>query len=186
LSLLDKNNHFNIANIVTYINISMGIGAIFFILQGNFFVAIIMAWIGGACDIIDGKLARKFKLSSEFGIQIDSFADFLSFVIMPSFLLFYAIKTYSVLGFVEEILLGIGFVWYIINGLIRLAVFNTKVESNTIQKYFEGVPTPLGAILLWIVYLLNAYGIISGGYINLGLVLLVSSSLNSKIKIPHP
>ena len=92
MNLFDKNNRFNIANMVTYLNVSLGIMAIFFIVKGDFFTAILLAWIAGACDIIDGKLARKFDLSTEFGIQLDSFADFLSFVVMPPFLLFYGLS----------------------------------------------------------------------------------------------
>ncbi|MCO4845626.1 MAG: CDP-alcohol phosphatidyltransferase family protein [Sulfurovum sp.] len=186
MNLFDKNNRFNIANLVTYLNVAAGIMAIFFIVKGDFFTAIVFAWIGGACDIIDGKLARKYNLSTEFGIQLDSFADFLSFVVMPAFLLFYAVKQYSAVTGVEELLLGLVFIWYIINGLRRLVEFNLKVDVGEVEKYFEGVPTPLGAILLWILYLLNAYGVITSGYIIAILVLIIAWSLNSKLKIPHP
>lgn len=186
MNLFDKNNRFNIANLVTYLNVSAGIMAIFFIVKGDFFTAIILAWIGGACDIIDGKLARKYNLSTEFGIQLDSFADFLSFVVMPAFLLFYAVRQHSTLTGVEEIVLGLVFIWYIINGLRRLVEFNLKVDVGEVEKYFEGVPTPLGAIFLWALYLLNAYGIITSGYIVAILVTLIAWSLNSKLKIPHP
>jgi CDP-diacylglycerol--serine O-phosphatidyltransferase len=183
---LNKNSHFNIANLVTYTNVSLGIVAIYFILQEDFFTAIILAWIGGACDIIDGKLARKYNLSTEFGVQLDSFADFLSFVVMPSFLLFYAIKSNLVISNTQELVLGVIFIWYIISGLRRLVEFNLKVDAGEVSKYFEGVPTPLGAILLWILYLLNSYFIISNVYIFAILVMLISLSLNSKLKIPHP
>ena len=186
MNLFDKHNRFNIANMVTYLNVSAGIMAIFFIVKGDFFTAIVLAWIGGACDIIDGKLARKYDLSTEFGIQLDSFADFLSFVVMPAFLLFYAVKQYSSVTGIEEIVLGLVFIWYIINGLRRLVEFNLKVDAGEVEKYFEGVPTPLGAILLWILYLLNAYGVITSGYVIAILVTLIAWSLNSKLKIPHP
>jgi CDP-diacylglycerol--serine O-phosphatidyltransferase len=186
MNLFDKNNRFNIANLVTYLNVALGVTAIYFIVQENFFVAIILAWIAGACDIIDGKLARKYDLSTEFGIQLDSFADFLSFVVMPPFLLFYAVKHYNGITGVEELVLGLVFIWYIINGLRRLVEFNLKVDVGEVEKYFEGVPTPLGAILLWILYLLNAYGIITSGYVIALLVMVIAWSLNSKLKIPHP
>jgi CDP-diacylglycerol--serine O-phosphatidyltransferase len=186
MNLFDKNNRFNIANMVTYLNVSLGIMAIFFIVKGDFFTAIILAWIAGACDIIDGKLARKYDLSTEFGIQLDSFADFLSFVVMPPFLLFYAVRHYSGITGVEELMLGLVFIWYIINGLRRLVEFNLKVDVGKVEKYFEGVPTPLGAILLWILYLLNAYGMLTSGYIIAVLVMIIAWSLNSKLKIPHP
>jgi CDP-diacylglycerol--serine O-phosphatidyltransferase len=186
MNLFDKDNRFNIANLVTYLNITMGVMAIYFIVKGDFFTAIILAWIGGACDIVDGKLARKYKLSTEFGIQLDSFADFLSFVVMPAFLLFYAVKQYVGISGVEELILGLVFIWYIINGLRRLVEFNLKVDVGEVEKFFEGVPTPLGAILLWILYLLTAYGIINSGYVVAILVTTIAWSLNSKLKIPHP
>jgi CDP-diacylglycerol--serine O-phosphatidyltransferase len=186
MNLFDKNNRFNIANMVTYLNVSAGIMAIFFIVRGDFFTAIVLAWIAGACDIIDGKLARKYDLSTEYGIQLDSFADFLSFVVMPPFLLFYAVKHYSGITGIEELLLGLVFIWYIINGLRRLVEFNLKVDVGKVEKYFEGVPTPLGAILLWILYLLNAYSIVTNVYVIAIFVLIIAWSLNSKLKIPHP
>ena len=186
MNLFDKNNRFNIANIVTYLNVSAGVMAIFFIVKGDFFTAIVLAWIGGAFDIIDGKLARKYNLSTEFGIQLDSFADFLSFVVMPAFLLFYAVKQYMGITGVEEIVLGLIFIWYIINGLRRLVEFNLKVDVGEVEKYFEGVPTPLVAILLWVLYLLSEYGVISSGYVIGVLVLIIAWSLNSTLKIPHP
>jgi CDP-diacylglycerol--serine O-phosphatidyltransferase len=186
MNLFDKNDRFNIANLVTYLNITMGVMAIYFIVKGDFFTAIVLAWIGGACDIADGKLARKYNLSTEFGIQLDSFADFLSFVVMPAFLLFYAVKQYIGVTGLEELVLGLVFIWYIINGLRRLVEFNLKVDVGEVEKFFEGVPTPLGAILLWILYLLTAYGMVNSGYIIALLVTAIAWSLNSKLKIPHP
>lgn len=186
MNLFDKDNRFNIANLVTYLNITMGVMAIYFIVKGDFFTAIVLAWIGGACDIIDGKLARKYKLSTEYGIQLDSFADFLSFVVMPSFLLFYAVKHYTNVSGFEEVLLGFIFIWYIISGLRRLVEFNMKVDAGEVAKYFEGVPVPLGAILLWVLYLLVAYGVIDNGYVIGLLVIAIAWSLNSNLKIPHP
>ena len=105
---------------------------------------------------------------------------------MPAFLLFYAVKQYAVISGLEELVLGLVFIWYIINGLRRLVEFNLKVDVGEALKYFEGVPTPLGAILLWVLYLFTAYGIITSGYIIALLVMVVAWSLNSTLKIPHP
>ena len=79
-------------------------------------------------------MARKYNLSTEFGIQLDSFADFLSFVVMPAFLLFYAVKQYVGIAGVEELILGLVFIWYIINGLRRLVEFNLKVDVGEVEK----------------------------------------------------
>ncbi len=181
--LYDKESRFNLANLVTFANITAGVVAIYFIQQGDFFTAIILAWIGGGFDILDGKIARKYNLSCEFGIQLDSFADFISFVIMPAFLLFYALQKAN--G-VELIISGVVFIYYIISGLRRLIEFNLKSEAGDVAKYFEGVPTPLGAILLWVLYLLYSYGLVSNIFVILLLVGVIAFLLNSKVKIPHP
>ncbi len=152
--------------------------------HSQFFIAIVLAWIAGGLDIADGKVARKFNLSTEFGVQLDSFADFLSFVIMPSFLLYYSL---NITSSTQQIVIGLIFIFYIINGLRRLVEFNLKVDVGEVEKFFEGVPTPLGAILLWILYLLHhSFEIISNVWIIATLVVIIALSLNSKIKIPHP
>jgi len=179
--LFDKNNRFNLANLITFGNIAAGLIAIHFIVHGDYFTAIILAWIGGALDIADGKVARKYNLSTEFGIQ---YADFISFVVMPSFLLYYAM-TEKGTGF-EQIVIGLLFIVYIVSGLRRLIEFNMKSEEGEVAKFFEGVPTPLGAILLWVLYLIFSYDIISNPWIISVFVAVIAWSLNSKLKIPHP
>jgi len=182
--LFDKDNRFNLANLITFGNIAAGLIAIHFIVHGDFFTAIILAWIAGALDIADGKVARKFNLSTEFGIQVDSYADFISFVVMPSFLLYYAITKEA--SSMQELILGLLFIAYIIAGLRRLIEFNLKSEEGEVAKYFEGVPTPLGAILLWVLYLLFAYGVVSSPWVIGLFVAVIAWSLNSKLRIPHP
>ncbi len=183
MNLYDKDNRFNLANIVTFANITFGVVAMYFIQEGNFMVAIILAWIAGGFDILDGKIARKYNLSCEFGVQLDSFADFISFVVMPAFLLFYALEKSN--GF-ELFIAGLVFIYYIISGLRRLIEFNLKSEAGSVTKFFEGVPTPLGAILLWGLYLLYTFSIIHNIFVILLLVVGIAYLLNSKVKIPHP
>ena len=183
--LFDKDNRFNLANLITFGNIAAGLIAIHFIVHGDFFTAIILAWVAGVLDIADGKVARKYNLSTEFGIQVDSYADFISFVVMPSFLLYYAL-TQEGATVTAELLLGLLFIVYIIAGLRRLIEFNMKSEEGTVTKFFEGVPTPLGAILLWVLYLLFSYDIIANVYVVGLFVAVIAWTLNSKLKIPHP
>ena len=103
---------------------------------------------------------------------------------MPSFLLYYAITEQS--SGLQQLILGLIFIFYIISGLRRLIEFNIKVEVGEAAKYFVGIPTPLGAILLWVLYLLYAYGLIANAYVIGALVLVIAWSLNSKLKIKHP
>jgi CDP-diacylglycerol--serine O-phosphatidyltransferase len=142
-----------------------------------------LAWIGGAFDIFDGKIARKYGLSNEFGIQLDSFADFLSFVLVPVFLIFEAVYVDADLGSVLLVAGAIS-IYYVISGLRRLIYFNINADAGEVENYFTGVPTPLGAILLWLVYLGYIYSFIPT-FAVMGLMILIGWSLNSNIKVKH-
>ncbi len=52
------------------------------------------------------------------------------------------------------------------------------------EKYFTGIPTPLGAILLWVVYLIYLTDYVNE-YFVLGSLIIIGYLLNSKIKIKH-
>jgi len=183
--LFNKESNFNLANLFTFVNISAGVLAIYFILEENFFYAVVVAWIGGFFDIFDGKIARKFNLSSEFGLQLDSFADSLSFVIVPTLLIYVSIFKDN--DHISKILLAVVFIFYVISGLRRLINFNLNTNTGEVAKFFTGVPTPLGAILLWFVFLASEdFQVITNEYIILFLIVIIGYLLNSKVKIPHP
>lgn len=181
--LFNKNNHFNLANIVTFFNIASGVFAIYFLTHQEFFAAALFAWLAGGFDIIDGKIARKYNLSTEFGIQLDSYADFLSFVIVPTMFIYFAvIDTKELILFTPLVVFA--FVYYVISGLRRLIQFNINAQEGEVEKYFIGVPTPLGAILLWAVYLVFLTGFISETVVLFSMI-VIGYLLNSKIKIKH-
>ncbi len=182
--LFTSTSHFNLANLFTFVNITAGLMATYFITQNNFFVAIILAWIGGAFDIFDGKIARKYNLSNEFGVQLDSFADFLSFVLVPVFLIFQAVYS-TQLNDIMLIMAAVISIYYVISGLRRLIHFNLNTDAGEVDKFFTGVPTPLGAILLWLVYLANAYEFLPAVAV-MAFMVAIGWSLNSKLKVPHP
>ena len=179
--LFNKHNHFNLANIVTFFNIASGIFAIYFLTHQEFFAAALFAWLAGGFDIIDGKIARKYNLSTQFGIQLDSYADFLSFV-TAMFIYFAVVDTKE--AFLSMPLVIFAFVYYVISGLRRLIQFNINADEGKVEKYFTGIPTPLGAILLWLVYLIYLTGFINETFV-LFMMIVIGYLLNSKIKIPH-
>ncbi len=76
-------------------------------------------------------------------------------------------------------------IYYVISGLRRLIHFNINTDAGNVDKFFTGVPTPLGAILLWLVYLGNAYEFLPA-VIVMALMAIIGWSLNSKLKVPHP
>jgi CDP-diacylglycerol--serine O-phosphatidyltransferase len=184
--LFNKNHHFNLANIVTFFNIACGVLAIYFLTHSQFIGAAVFSWCAGAFDILDGKIARKYNLSTQFGVQLDSYADFLSFVIVPSMFIYFGVIDGKEIDFLNTYFVVFAFVYYIISGLRRLIHFNLTTTENSVAKYFTGIPTPLGAILLWFIWLGWVYELIPNENIVLSLMIIVGFLLNSKIKIPHP
>jgi len=120
-------------------NMSFGILSIFSSISGNFIQA---AWflIGAlACDIIDGRVARMTKTTSEFGLQLDSLSDLVSFGAAP------AVMMYTlVLNQMDKIGIAIA-VLYVLCSALRLARFNVLAQSGEAHKHFVGLPTPASA-----------------------------------------
>ncbi|MFH0713358.1 MAG: CDP-diacylglycerol--serine O-phosphatidyltransferase [Candidatus Micrarchaeota archaeon] len=94
-----------------------------------------------AFDFLDGRVARKTSNANEFGKQLDSLADTVSFVVAPAII---------ALHFQVDILLTAMCALYVCTGLLRLARFNLQKEKGV----FFGLPTPFAAL---IVLLVNAF-----------------------------
>lgn len=180
--LMSAHNNFNLANLITFANVTAGLCAVYYISVHDFVSAIWLSWLAGFFDILDGKIARKYKLSNEFGIQLDSFADFLSFVLVPAFLIVQAIFT-QVEGFLF-FMSALCTIYYIVSALRRLINFNIKANAGEVERYFTGIPTPLGAILLLCVYLAFEFNLFSPIAVMASMV-VIGFSFNSKIKIKH-
>jgi len=80
-------------------------------------------------DLFDGLLARKLNVTSEFGVQLDSLADLITFGVLPMFI--YA-------QYVELQGWGLLLLSVPICSAIRLAVFNTDTSQTT---SFKGIST---------------------------------------------
>jgi CDP-diacylglycerol--serine O-phosphatidyltransferase len=181
--LYEPSSHFNLANLLTMVNIACGLVASYLIVHHHFALAALFAWIGGAFDIFDGKVARKYGLSNPFGVQLDSFADFLSFVLVPVFFIFEGV--YGHLDGVWFALAAIVSVYYVISGLRRVIQFNLDASPGEVGKFFIGVPTPLGAILLWLAWLGHIYGLLPAPLV-IVFMGVIGWLLNSTVKVPHP
>lgn len=126
------------ANILTIINLSFGISSLLAIVQGEFQLGLLLIFIAAFSDRFDGVVARKLHIESEFGKQLDSMCDMVSFGVAP------AILTYQIVLH-EYRAAGILFILiYIACGAIRLARFNIT-ENN---GYFTGLPITVAGIVL--------------------------------------
>ena len=89
-------------------------------------------------DILDGKVARLTKTTTQFGVEFDSLADVVSFCVAPAFML-YALAL-GALGRAA----WLGAFLFVICGALRLARFNVHSGVSD-RRYFVGLPTPAAA-----------------------------------------
>src|SRR5437660_2320569 len=109
----------------------------------NFYRAAVAIFFGSFFDAFDGRVARLTRTQSDFGVELDSLADVISFGVAPAILVYkWALAGMGIGGFVICSI-------YAACGAIRLARFNVlaHAESGT-QRYFVGLPIPLAAGML--------------------------------------
>ena len=154
-----KKTRFILPSLLTIIGVCLGISSIKFSLDGNYSLAVIFLVFAALLDALDGRIARLIKGTSEFGKELDSLTDFVSFGIAPAFILyFWELKNYGKIGWAITLIFSVCCV-------LRLARFNlTKVSEDAEWKlnYFEGVPSPAGAglILLPLIYELSEFNFV--------------------------
>ena len=83
-----KKTRYLLPNILTLGGVCLGISSIKFSIDGNFNLAVILILLAAILDALDGRVARLIKGTSEFGKELDSLTDFVSFGIAPVFILF--------------------------------------------------------------------------------------------------
>ena len=140
-----KKTRYLLPNILTLGGVCLGISSIKFSIDGNFSLAVILILLASILDALDGRIARLLKGTSEFGKELDSLTDFVSFGIAPVFILyFWESNNYGKLGWTIALA-------YSVCCVLRLARFNlTKNESQQKWRdnFFEGVPSPAGGLLI--------------------------------------
>ena len=140
----------SIANTFTIINLLLGFVSIalislsFIDSQNNMRMACVLIFIAALIDAFDGKIARKLGTSGDFGKEIDSLADLVSFCLAPSILIFSYYYDPSGLKLSYLIILS---ALPLVCGAIRLAKFNAYKEHSC-QPYYIGLPTPSNAIFI--------------------------------------
>jgi CDP-diacylglycerol---serine O-phosphatidyltransferase len=140
-----KKTRYLLPNILTIGGVCLGISSIKFSIEGNFSLAVTLILFAAILDALDGRIARFIKGTSEFGKELDSLTDFVSFGIAPAFVLyFWELNKYGKLGWAITLI-------YSVCCVLRLARFNlTKIDESQEWKnnFFEGVPSPAGGLLI--------------------------------------
>lgn len=137
-------------------NLACGFFSILAATRGNFAQAGWLILIAAVFDMFDGRVARLLGGESEFGIEMDSLADAISFCAAPAFLMYFMVlHTQPTWGAPIACV-------YTCFGVLRLAKFNAMAHAGEgSKKYFCGLPVPAPAALL--ASFAISYNIMQGG-----------------------
>ncbi len=159
------------ANSLTLANFACGAVAVYYVVQGHSLFAFILVFIGQFFDLFDGRLARKFG-STQHGAFYDDVADGTSFGLAVAFIIYFQFgRTWPAL-----IIAGL-YLAAVIFRLIRFLEHRDRLDP----AYFEGIPTPAGALLAGSVSLLFTH--LSS--LGLALVLLSAGLMVSRLTYRH-
>lgn len=161
-----------IPSVFTLANLLLGFIALIYTMEGRFQLAALLILISVIFDGLDGKVARKLDATSNFGKELDSLSDLVSFGIAPAILV-YAYVLQPNLGFFGLILAVI----FALCGAIRLARFNVI----NVTTHFVGVPiTAAGGLISLFILLGSNLPAVFFATVTLVLAFLMVSS----IKVP--
>ena len=129
-----------VPNLITSGNLLFGFLCISLTLQEKFVGASFCIILASICDILDGRVARLTKGTSEFGVQYDSLCDLVSFGVAPAILAYlFSLKDLGKLGLVFCF-------FFLACGALRLARFNVQSSIGKASGDFTGLPIPMGAL----------------------------------------
>lgn len=129
-------------NLLTTGNLFFGFYSIVKSLNGKFELAAVAILLAGIFDLLDGRVARLTKGTSNFGVQYDSLCDLVSFGLAPAFLMYqYGLHTLGRVGWIACFL-------FLACGALRLARFNVQSALGKASGDFVGLPIPMAAGVL--------------------------------------
>lgn len=137
-------------------NAACGFGAITFAAKvgpenadgSELLIAAILVFLAMLFDMLDGSAARWTNQTSDFGAQLDSLCDAISFGVAPAFLMLqynYLTSNVSLPFQYHPRLLWVIAVLFVVCALLRLARFNVETEEDDSHNTFSGLPSPAAA-----------------------------------------
>jgi CDP-diacylglycerol--serine O-phosphatidyltransferase len=147
-------------NLITLSSMIFGLVSLWSSHNGDPSLAAWMIIYAVLTDRIDGLTARALKATSELGMQLDSFADFMNFGIAPAYLLLVYLSGRPDLPFqsgTAHTLLFAACGAYMLCAVFRLARYNVLTDDQIPTKMFFGFPTTLtgGLIAIWFLVFLK-------------------------------
>jgi len=130
---------FLLPSLITVGNMFCGYACVMYAMRGDLAFAAPFIGIAVVLDMMDGRIARMTGTSSEFGLQLDSLADVISFGVAPAILAFaWGLSELGRWGW------AVGFL-YVTACAMRLARFNVQTSTQVDKRYFIGMASPAAA-----------------------------------------
>lgn len=129
---------FLLPSLLTTANLFCGFFSMLLAVEGRYAEAVLAIYVAMVMDLLDGRVARLMKATSQFGVEFDSLADVVSFCVAPAFL----IHAFA-LAHLGRPAWFAGFL-FAICGALRLARFNVQT-ATTDKRFFVGLSTPAAA-----------------------------------------
>jgi len=176
----------HIPNFITLLNLFCGSVAVIFAVNGNMKLTALFVFLGIFFDFFDGLLARKLKVQSELGLQLDSLADIITSGLVPGLVMFYLFDLSNLnASYFSNYLPYLGLLITLASAY-RLAKFN--IDTNQTDS-FIGLPTPANALLILSLPLIMEFqnndmmnAIILNKWFLIGMTLLSAYLLNANLK----
>lgn len=175
---------FILPNAFTVSSIFCGLWAILEATSGgdelSLYQAGLAIFFAGFFDMFDGRVARLTRTQSDFGVQMDSLADVISFGVAPSVLVYkWALVPLGLLGkFVAFS--------FAVCGAIRLARFNVlAARGEGSSRYFVGLPIPMAAAMVVALVIAHHFTVateVQAHYSVLGLVAVLCYLMVSNVR----
>ena len=141
-----------IPNLFTFFSLTLGLTALKFAIESKWQISVSLVVFASFLDNIDGKIARLLKSNSNFGVELDSLSDLISFGVTPAIIVYLWSKSLMIDGVWAMV------IFYAICSSSRLAKFNITSHENKSEKdirFFSGISTPAAAGLTLLPMMLN-------------------------------
>ncbi len=130
-----------IPSFFTILNMFSGFMSILSSANKDYISAAWLIVLAAIFDSLDGMMARLTKSSSEFGVELDSLSDLVSFGVAPSFMVYQlGLRSLGPLGTLSSAMI-------MVFGGLRLARFNVQLVGFA-KSFFKGLPIPSSAITI--------------------------------------
>lgn len=170
--------YYNKSVILTFVGIVISI--IGMLNVSNTDIALTCLILAGICDLFDGVIARKCKRTDKekaFGVQIDSLADVISFLVFP--------VVFAVFNNDNKILAAIVAGVYILAGVERLGWFNVNTGEGK-KGYYDGLPVTYSALIIPIANVVLELLNIQFKYTNYILLVVLAVLYVANVKMKKP